>query len=785
MALAVASSTQTTPADSATHVVTKPSGVADGDYLMVCGSTDQDGNLGMLGAPDASWISIHSGGSGGGSPNQAGWFRIWYKYAASEGASWTFTSSAATNSQFTALRITGASGAYVVATNAGGTTTHSTTHLAPTLGALGAGDLLICGWQIIAEAAASTYVAQGSMTQHGTAGSVSGTWLRHLVASELLTTGGLTGTRTMTTSLDPPNWGDTTWSLVLSTTFVPATGFSPDQITARGIPLTVRLKTRRKDMDVTAQINDLSFRSSIPGGYASCQISLNRPLDIQPDEIEYFATLYVYDGRNGSTTWEGRLEDPGRGAGDQGEVWSITAVGPKVHAQDLTFPVIYVDKSLERWKRSRYSHPRADTSTSEIADDVDSLMVSVPQGTVIDTTWAGDWIYRHIYYCGQRLARVRWEHIEGGASTNYQVKMFTRQGTGTALFSTAQNWAVTEQTMACNLGTASWDNTADVVSYRAQRDVSGTTADAVAWSQAYNVVVRAVVKNVDGSDNLSTSGYNVNNIDPIEVVMDLLGRALPKYDGANAVLVGSGVDIDQLCYPDGTTAEQILNDLALYDPGFYWAAWETNPATLKNRFEYKPWPSTVRYEAGIEDGFDSPGSASDLYNAVRVRYLNPNNSVRTIRRTQTVQELTDAGITREAYIDLSDEIGSVTTAAYVGDNFLNEHRYPPNAGTLRIGRPIIDNDTGRMVHPWEILPGNLIRVRGVLPRVDALNPTNRDGVTVFRVVSIEFSISDGIAVLELDSYTRTLTRTVADISKAIGHAAGKPSLSGTFSFRKR
>jgi hypothetical protein len=709
---------------------------------------------------------------------------VWIKIAASEPANWTFGSEATANSQFTAVRFTVTGGTvYMAVAQFGGTTTKSNTHVAPSVTALGPGDVLMAGAQIIAESASSTYSIPGSMTVAG-ALTNTGTWLRHWLGSEVLSSAGATGTRTFGSTLTPANWGDTTWSLIL-TQFVPPPAPPVEPSAARGIPLTVRLKTRRKDMDVTAQVSELGFRSSIPGGFATCQIALNRPLDVQPDEIEYFATMYVYDGRNGATIWEGRLEDPGRGVGEGGEVWSVTAVGPKVHAQDLTFPVIYVDKSLERWKRSRYSTVRADTNTSEIDDDVDTLMVSAAQGTTIPTTWNGDWIYRHIYYCGQILARIRFEHIEGGASSNYQVKCLTRVGVGAAVFNSAQNWAVTEQTMAFNLGSAAWDNTANVVSYRVQRDVSATTADEFAWSQAYNISVRAVVKNVDGSDNLSTSGYNVNNIDPEEVIRDLIGRALPKFDGANAFIVGSGVDIDQLCYPDGTTAEAILNDLALYDPGFYWAVWETNPLTAKNRFEYRPWPTTVRYEAGVEDGFDSPGSAAELYNAVRVRYLNPNNSVRTVRRTQTVQELTDAGITREAYIDLSDEIGSLATATYVGDNFLAEHRYAPNAGTLRIGRPIIDNDTGRMVHPWELVPGHLIRVRGVLPRVDALNPTSRDGVTVFRVVSTEFNISDGIATLELDSFTRSLTRTVADIERGLKQSAGKPASAGAIKLRKR
>jgi hypothetical protein len=68
-----------------------------------------------------------------------------------------------------------------------------------------------------------------------------------------------------------------------------------------------------------------------------------------------------------------------------------------------------------------------------------------------------------------------------------------------------------------------------------------------------------------------------------------------------------------------------------------------------------------------------------------------------------------------------------------------------------------------MVHPWELLPGHLIRVAGVVPRVDSLNPTARDGVTVFKVVSVEFSASNVSATLELDSYSRTVARQLAKL----------------------
>lgn len=545
------------------------------------------------------------------------------------------------------------------------------------------------------------------------------------------------------------------------------------------LPLTVRLRTRRKDIDITSQVGELSFRSSVPGGFASLTTSLNRPLDLAPDEIEYFGSVFVYDGRNGRTLFEGRLEDPGSGSGDQGEVWNITAVGSRAHTQDRVFPVIYVDRSLERWKRSRYtSSASAQTTTGEVDEDVPALVMSASEGAAVPLTWAADMIYRSAYWCGQLIARIRCDHVGDGTSSNFHAAIFARPGAGAATFSTLNNLATTTQTLAANLGSTGWvPSTTNVVSLRYQRDNSATVADGLTTLYFFNVVVRTVLKNADGTDNFNAASYTVNNVDPSEIVADLLGRVLTRFDGANATIVSSGVDIDQLAYPDGTTADEILTEMSLYDPGFYWAAWESNPASGRARFEYVPWPTTVRYEASTDDGYDSPSSGSDLYNRVRVRWLDPSGFVRHTVRTQVVPSLDDAGLIREAFIDTSDEIGSSLTSQYIGDNFLNEHRYPPNAGTLTIARPIQDNLTARTVMPWEILPGHLIRVRGVEPRVDAINPTDRDGITIFRVISVDFNAASGVATLELDSSVRTVTRAIADIQRKITHGPS-PTLSG-------
>jgi len=533
------------------------------------------------------------------------------------------------------------------------------------------------------------------------------------------------------------------------------------------LPITVRVRTARKDLDLTAQLTGLRFRSSIPGGFATCTFSVNRPLDVQPDEIQFFGTVFVYDGRNGTVLWEGRIEDLGRTAGSSGEVWSLSATGPRAVAQDQTFPIIYVDQSQERWHRSRYSSSKAVTETGEVDENTPAWILRANEGDAIDTTWTADIIYRYMAYAGQHIARVRCDIIGDGGSANYPVGVFMRVGGGGSTFSKKQSSVAGTQTLAVNTGSAGWDPTANVASLRFQRDTSSTTAGDTTAQYFHNIVVRSTLLKADGTEDF-TNTYSVNNVDPVEVVADLLGRVLTQFDGPGATLVGSGVDIDQLAYPDGTTADAILTDLAVFDPQYYWAAWESNEAG-RNRFEYIPWPSVIRYEAGVQDGFDAPSSAGELYNAVHVRWRDGMGRIRNTRRTQSVPTLTDAGITRTAYIDLSDEIGALTNSQNVGDNFLLEHQFPPNAGTLRVARAIQDNVTGRMVMPWEILPGNLIRVQGVLPSVDALNATARNGETIFRVISTEFSADDGSASLELDSYSRTVARQLSYIEKVIAN----------------
>jgi hypothetical protein len=531
------------------------------------------------------------------------------------------------------------------------------------------------------------------------------------------------------------------------------------------VPLGIRLKTARADKHITRDVRGVKFRSSIPGGFASCTISLNRPLTILPDEIDYYASLYVYDLRTGATVWEGRVEDLGRTVGRDGQVWALSAIGPSAHTRDRTVPLIYVDTDLSALKRYNVNLVAATDGVKEDPGGTgkQGLVLHYPQGC---TSFVGAEIrmrYNRILDANQHLARVNYQWRAGGTDTNFSVHFMV--GTGGSLTETPRT-----QTLIPSSGfdpkvvVTDWTNGRDTLDFHHENagPGSGLVPNDGFWASLLDISIRAMLYSAAGTE--LTTGYTADTVLASEIAADLVGRLLPLYDGAGASITTTSYTIDRLAYPDGTTAFKVLADLMTFEPGYYWAAWESNQAG-KYRFEWSAWPSTVRYEADSADGFDSPGSADDLYNAVRVRYRDVNGEIKTVQRTLAVAALTNAGITREAFLDLGDEVGSLTAAQRAGDQYLVEHAYPPNAGRLQVSGPIIDNATGRMVMPWEIRPGHLIRVRGVLPRVDALNATTRDGVTTFRIVSVDFDAGTGTATLGLDSQPLSVSQAVADLQQ--------------------
>lgn len=535
------------------------------------------------------------------------------------------------------------------------------------------------------------------------------------------------------------------------------------------VPLSVRLSTSLRDMHITTEVDDITFGSTSPGGFDTATVTLHRPLNFMPGEVMQFARMYIYDGRNANIVWEGRLQDPGRTAGSDGEVYQLAAIGGQAHLQDDTRQLYLVETDMTRWDQIDKVTPAS--LIEQIGDLNDTgiavMLLRIPQGTTVDGNIPSRAVAGHRGFAaaGQKIASVSYNYDCGLTSANITHSLYAAtEGVGAADIAFSTTFSTTSGATRQRIQ-SDWTAGRNRPIVRFHYNVLGTatvSADSW-WLQIDDLTVRSTMYDQFGNEQLTSGSYANDTVLASEVVADQLGRTLgTTIDGANATIATTTFPIEQLAYPDGVTPAQVFEDLIKFEQGYTYHVWESNPSNGKFRFEWVPWPTTVRYEADIVDGFDSPASGNTIFNRAQVRWHN-RGTIRVSLRTLANPTLTAAGFDRTAFIDTGDEASTQTNAHQMGDQFLAEHQFPVNAGRLTIRGLIQDLQTGRMVQPWEIRPGNLIRVRGVAPYPNTLNTTGRDGNTIFKIAATTFTSADASAVLDLDSYAPSVARALAKL----------------------
>ncbi len=337
------------------------------------------------------------------------------------------------------------------------------------------------------------------------------------------------------------------------------------------VPLSVRLVTARQDRHVTRNLRDLEFRSVVPGGFASLRMSFDRPLHIQPSEVDYYAGVYVYDS-TGGTVWEGRLEDPGRGVGSDGLIWEMAALGPSAHAEDLVAPVVYIDQSLDRWTPEPGGSTAVQMGTQSVSNESEpGWLLQFPSGTVVPALAGAHLEYRFLIDNNQYLARFAYTYQMGVADTNLRLRLFICDLACDTALDTA--FTVTKTPVVEVAGTDfSVGRRRPTIGIR--RNTAGTAPDDTWWARLTGLAVQAMRHNADGT--LKTTGYTVDTVLASEVIADTLARICPRFDGKNATITATGYAIQSLAYPDGATARQIFQDMMEIEPAYYWAAWESD-----------------------------------------------------------------------------------------------------------------------------------------------------------------------------------------------------------------
>lgn len=527
------------------------------------------------------------------------------------------------------------------------------------------------------------------------------------------------------------------------------------------VPLTVSIDGAH----VTQKTEGLAFRKEAVGGVMSISVGLSSPLTSFPAAA--YAKCKVMDARSAEVIAEGRVSDPGRTADEGGQRWTTACMGPAATAGDHNAPLQIIDQSMDdgwrRVKRANNAGGDVGSSTKPNTDNTDAVVMQFSQGKAIDTGDALAWRYERIRDANQRLGRITYDWDAGQTNSDFKARIvgvLDNTPDGSAAKSSNWNTAGGSHTAVYSTDFTTGRNQLDLEAYYSGAGV--TPANDKYWGSFANVIIRSILSDVDGSNQSCGSDYAKAEW----VIRHLLGAGwLPQFDAARATLDTSGAhQIDQMAYPDGISAREVLDDLMKLEPTLFWTS---GPDITGNGYQFfwQEWPTTVRYEATLEDGGAFPTTTTELYTSVLVRWNDRRGRSRSTIRTGSCPILDAAGVTRQAVVDVSNELGSIANAQRIGDNFLASHKYPPNAGTLNVARPIRDLQTGRMVDPFEIEPAELIRVRGVESYPDALNASSNDGQTVFRIWAMNYTAEGNIAQLELDTYPRNVAQALVRLQR--------------------
>lgn len=541
-------------------------------------------------------------------------------------------------------------------------------------------------------------------------------------------------------------------------------------------PHTVRLDGPAGTLMITRRLSDLAFRSDIESGFAGGSITLKAKISL--DEISQYENVLIYDGRNGNQVGGGRILTPGRSASSSGDVAKIAFIPEGRASMDaVEKPHTFIDGDDGNWdltsRTTRRFDASAGTPPNSSSDDT-ALVLEVTEDKTIAVNSELVMTNKLLTLGGQLLGGLGFTHKSGVALSNWRVRGVAWNGDLSGSVTVIDDpWDTALSSRRKMTVNGDFSNRVVAgISWKRLNATYPSTEDT--WSSVREPVIQALIFGQDR--NPITTGYTNEYIYAHQCFTDWVAQYCPRLDIENARITPGTFQFTQLSWPGGINGSDMMKEILAIEEGLRWGVYERQ-RNGRWRVALEPLATAVRYEIPIDDGFDDQSPTDELCNVVYVLWTSPNGKDRTTRvpatGTATVRGIPD-GEVRSRVLDLGSDVGSTTQAIARGNRELADHAYVPNGGTVTLGgsRRVWDIDQQREVAPWEIEPGALCRLRGVFPRPDTLNPAGgRNGSTVCRIVSMSWSDSSSQAVLELDSYSYTLRRKIADIVRQIRRKA--------------
>lgn len=538
-------------------------------------------------------------------------------------------------------------------------------------------------------------------------------------------------------------------------------------LTAGTVPLAVRVRNTRYDGLITGYIHGgIKFQKADPGGFKAASFVVNQKLGYRADIIQPYSRVYFYNTRNGDCVFEGDIAHPGRSTSGDGALLEVQVEGGVERLNDWSGQRIWVDTDKEAWTLTGSATRGAQANNGDDmgGSGADALALAFPNSFHVETNYRAEIGYFRCRESFQFIGYInyRWDGGHTSGSPGWLVRCIADPPSD----------LIRSQVLNISGSASAGVNLTGVDYQRAYLQLIWTvvqvggsntgTADNV-WASLMDIVVRSRLYNKDGT--WKTSGYG-DTIPAADVVNDLLGDPAimsPTFDQSTATVdAGTGYQITQLAYPDGVTAQQVLDQLMVFEPGCTYLVGASEPGIDKYSFKWMARTNNVRYEFMTwTDEYSGGAQPVDQYDEVVTRWRTSTGYAKTLISTQSIPEMTAMGRTRRFFQNLEDTVSDAANAAQANTTILNDHRFPQNGGSITVARPVVDLYTGRRVQPFDIEPGYLCRIVGINPSRDALNSSPRNGSTLCRIVATDYDADSHSVSISLDSEPWSMFRAIA------------------------
>ena len=370
--------------------------------------------------------------------------------------------------------------------------------------------------------------------------------------------------------------------------------------------------------------------------------------------------VWIYDQRTGRCQFDAYLENPTPSDGPDGEVYDVSALGGVALANDRAEALIYVDTRSDQWIKTDNS------TTSGTVEDIDVVgqparRLGFPGGNVVanGAIIAAD--YRAIRDARMKVGGLRVFSGAGRDDTDYRLDLYAGPDDGSgSLFVVGSSSGIqtagvdqffyTGDSYTLSGGGSGAMSDVDRVAVQLRRTGGATN---VAVDDVYADLVHLAVlgQRYDRFGTLLTGAMDLGPASSVyahQVVEDLLGRLLTFCDPWTAVVDTTTFAIDQLAFPDGVKAADVLSALSRWESDYWWAIGASGPTGL-HEFTYRQWATEPRYVISVKDGYRETGSDVDLCNRVLVAWTDSLGKQQTT--IVTAADLIAAGLILPSAVD--------------------------------------------------------------------------------------------------------------------------------------